>query len=140
MELLFVLIVCMTCMCGSHSVAFGQYGLRYSDVLTESLEVRKGILEEGAAKTHWIKTEVTQRGYFRAKDWQDIWLWPQRAAGPGWAELSPRQLRAGPEGGSHWCQIFQISVSLGLGKLSLARLLSLPHCWHSRMPLPDGWV
>lgn len=73
-------------MCGSHSVSFGQYGLRYSNILTEFLEVRKGILEEGAAKTHWIKTEVIQRGYFRARDRQDIRLWPQRAAGPGWAK------------------------------------------------------
>lgn len=35
-------------------------------------EIRKGVLEEGEAKIHWIKTEVTQRGYFRAKDLQDI--------------------------------------------------------------------
>lgn len=147
MELLFVLIVCMTSMCGSHSVSFGQYGLRYSDVLTESPEVRKGILEEGAAKTHWIKTEVTQlkqRSHNEGISGQEIGK--TSGSGPrgqqGLGGLSPRQPRAGPEGGSYWSQVFQISVSLGLGKLSLAmaRLLSLPHCWHSRMPLQDGWV
>lgn len=102
--------------------------------------MRKGTLEEGAAKTHWIKTEVTQRGYFRARDLQDIRLWPQRAAGPGWAELSPRQLRAGPEGGSYWSQTFQSSMShVGLGSSEPGKA-ALPHCWHSWTAQRGRWV
>lgn len=47
----------------------------------------------------FIKARSWGGRYARARELQGLWLWPQRAARPGWAVLQPQELRAGPARG-----------------------------------------
>lgn len=56
--------------------------------------LRKGFLEERMLKLSEVKGKDMARPYSRARKLQGIWLWSQRAAGPGLAELQPQAVES----------------------------------------------